>query len=70
MRIDKFLSNLKYGSRKEIAIYIKKGFVKVNDELISNAKTNINPSLDIVSFQDETVYYKESIMLMMNKLKG
>ena len=32
MRIDKYLSNLKYGTRSELNTLIKKGLVKVNDQ--------------------------------------
>lgn len=33
-RLDKVLSNLGYGTRKEIKQVVKKGFVTVNDEKV------------------------------------
>ena len=70
MRLDKFLGNLKYGSRNDIKKLCKDGFVKVNDVIIKKADVNIDPNKDIICIYDEEVFYKESITLMMNKPKG
>ena len=34
MRLDKMLSNLGYGSRKDVTMIIRKGRVKINDTII------------------------------------
>ena len=70
MRLDRFLSNLKYGSRKEIQKAIKYKQVYVNDILVSSGAEKIDPTKDKVVFSDQEVYYKETILLMMNKPKG
>lgn len=70
MRIDKFLSNLKYGSRKEIQAHIKSGLVKMNGNVVKNNGIKINPDVDIIEFNDNTVYYKKTILLIMNKPSG
>lgn len=70
MRLDKFLSNLKYGSRTDVAKDIKKGLVKVNNEVITNSHYKINPSKDLVYFNDELVIFREIVNLMVNKPKG
>ena len=70
MRIDKFLSNLKYGTRKEVQNQIKSGHVKINGIIVKNANIKINPESDIVTIYDETVYYKRTILLIMNKPSG
>lgn len=70
MRIDKYLSNLKYGTRKEVQIQIKSGLVKVNDIVIKNVNSKINEDIDLVKLNDETVYYKKTILLIMNKPSG
>jgi len=67
MRIDKYLSNLKYGSRKEIKKFIKDKRVSKNDVLVKKESELINPNIDKIYFDDELVYYKENIVLMMNK---
>ena len=70
MRLDRFLSNLKYGTRKEIQKAIKRKLVYVNNTLISNVAHKIDPVKDVVVFNEEEVYYKETILLMMNKPSG
>ncbi len=70
MRIDRFLANLKYGTRKEIQKAIKYQQVYVNNELVKSIALKIDPVFDIVTFNDEKVFYKETILLMMNKPKG
>lgn len=70
MRLDKFLSNKGYGSRREVKGYIKRGFVKVNDEVIKDESTSILET-DTVSLKDEVInnipftYY-----IMLNKPQG
>lgn len=70
MRLDKFLANLKYGSRNDIKKLCKDGFVKVNDKVITKSDANINPNIDNVCVNEELVYYKENITLIMNKPAG
>jgi len=36
MRLDKYLSNSKIGSRSEVKILIKKGKIKINDSIIKS----------------------------------
>ncbi|UTI42180.1 pseudouridine synthase [Niallia sp. RD1] len=70
MRIDKMLANLGYGSRKEVKILLKNKAVKVNDEVIKDAKFQVDPEKDEVSLYNEIIEYKEFIYLMMNKPPG
>ncbi|MEC9485022.1 MAG: pseudouridine synthase [Candidatus Izemoplasma sp.] len=67
MRIDKVLSNLQYGSRKEIKQYIKDGEVTINGEVVTSPKEHVNPEKDTITFFGETIFYQSSIILMMNK---
>jgi len=70
MRLDKFLSNLKYGTRNEIKKAIKYGLVSIEGKPNIEAKTIVNPSVDKVYFDDKLVFYKEKILLMLHKPKG
>jgi 16S rRNA pseudouridine516 synthase len=70
MRLDKFLSNLKYGTRSEVQSKIKKGFVTVNGVTVKDSKTQINPEEDDIIIDGETTYYKKTILLIMNKPAG
>ncbi|MCJ8009540.1 pseudouridine synthase [Lederbergia wuyishanensis] len=70
MRIDKLLSNIGYGSRKEVKKILKNGNVTVNGDIVKDAKFHVNPNVDTVFLFGEQVYYREFIYLMMNKPAG
>lgn len=70
MRLDKFLCNLKYGSRKEIKDLCKKKQVKVNDKIITDSSFMLDLSKDCVYVDDKKVFYKENITIMINKPQG
>lgn len=69
-RLDKILSNMGYGSRKEIKQYIKEGRVRVNNEIAKNNSMKINPYEDKINISGEKVKYRKHIYIMMNKPKG
>ncbi len=69
MRLDKLLSNLKYGSRNDIKKLCKKGLITVNDSVVKDSGINVLPT-DIIMIDGEEVFYKENITLMLNKPKG
>lgn len=70
MRIDKLLSNLKYGSRKDVERIIKQKRVLVNGILCTSGKEKVDPKVDEIMLDGEVVFYEESILLMMNKPSG
>ncbi len=70
MRLDKLLSNMGYGSRKDIKIGIKKKLVKVNGEFPKSTSIHVDPEVDEVLVNGERVVYKPVIHLMMNKPAG
>lgn len=70
MRIDKYLSNMGLGSRKEVKDFISKGFVLVNDKVVIKPTQKIDPDQDHVKVNNEEVIYREFIYLMLNKPKG
>lgn len=70
MRLDKFLANLKYGTRKSIKSDIKLGFIKVDNMVIYKEDFMINPLNNLVYYKNNLVYYKEQVTLMINKPKG
>ncbi|MCZ2257938.1 pseudouridine synthase [Sporosarcina sp. G11-34] len=70
MRLDKLLSNMGFGTRKEVRVLLKKGAVRVNDETIKSPAIHINTDVDKVTILGEPVIYKEFIYLMMNKSQG
>lgn len=70
MRIDKFLSNMGLGSRKEVKEFIKKGLIKVNGLVISKGTEKIDPDKDQVSFDNSLIEYERYSYLMLNKPQG
>lgn len=70
MRLDKLLSNMGYGSRKEIKILLKSKAVEVNGSIPKDASLHVNPETDEILVLGEKVVYTEFIYLMMNKPPG
>ena len=70
MRLDKFLANMGYGSRKEVKKLLKTGAVRVNETVAKDAKIHIKVESDVVIVNGEEVEYKQFIYLMMNKPQG
>ncbi|WP_326907769.1 16S rRNA pseudouridine(516) synthase [Sedimentibacter sp. MB31-C6] len=70
LRIDKMLSNIGLGSRKQIKQDAKKGFIKINDEIIKDSSKIIDTEVDEIKYKNETVKYVQYIYLMMNKPQG
>lgn len=69
-RLDKILSNLGYGTRKEIKQVVRKGFVEVNGEIVKDSGMQVDPEEDKISINGEEIYYRKYIYLMMNKPAG
>jgi 16S rRNA pseudouridine516 synthase len=70
LRIDKFLANMGFGTRKEVKKLLKTGTVRLNDETVKDAKIHIDVNRDSVIVNGEVIEYKEFIYLMMNKPQG
>lgn len=69
-RLDKVLSNMGYGSRRDVKSLIKKGIVKVNSIVIKDNEFKVSPYEDEILFRGEEINYREYIYLMMNKPQG
>jgi 16S rRNA pseudouridine516 synthase len=69
-RLDKILSNLGYGSRKEIKALVKSGVVTVDNKVVKDSGISIDPEKTVIVIGDERVNYRKYIYLMMNKPDG
>lgn len=69
-RIDKVLSNLGYGSRKDIRKNCKDGLVKVDGKVIKSSSTHVDPEKSEIIIGNEVVKYREFVYIMMNKPQG
>ena len=70
MRLDKFLSNAKVLSRKECEIAVKKRNITINNKVATKKDVMVEPNVDIVKLNGETIEYNEFIYLMINKPQG
>ena len=69
-RLDKVLSNLGYGTRKELKQIIKKKMVTVNGLLAKDSGMQVNPEKDKIVINGEEIFYRKYIYLLMNKPQG
>jgi 16S rRNA pseudouridine516 synthase len=66
IRLDKYLSNIGFCSRKETAKLAKKGLIKVNNEIVK--KSDIKISLwDKIEVLWEEIIVKDKITVLLNK---
>ena len=70
LRLDKFFSSQEILSRKEIKPHIKRGRIKINDEVAKSAEQKVNTHTDIIYFDLKRVPYKPFIYIMLNKPMG
>ncbi|OXM16883.1 pseudouridine synthase [Paenibacillus herberti] len=70
IRLDKLLSSMGHGSRAEIKRVIKAGRATVDGKPEKDSGRIINPDLQVVALDGETVMYREKIYLMLHKPPG
>ena len=70
MRLDKMLAHLGYGSRKEVKEYIRKGYVMVNGETITNDDYKVDEESDEIVFLDQELHYEKMLYFILNKPDG
>lgn len=69
-RLDKILSNMGFGSRKEIKIILKKGYVHVDGQVIKDSSIHVNPESQEIKVNGQKIIYKKHVYLMLNKPQG
>ncbi|NPA51315.1 MAG: rRNA pseudouridine synthase [Aquificae bacterium] len=69
IRLDKFLSHLGFGTRKEVKNLLKEGVVTVND-VVTKKPISIDIEKDTVKVEDKPIKYKEHFYYMLNKPQG
>ncbi|MFV0555875.1 MAG: pseudouridine synthase [Lactovum sp.] len=70
MRLDKFLSNCKIGSRSEVKVFLKKSCVTVAGEVIKDGHFQVEKNTKEVKFNDLTLSYQEFYYYMLHKPQG
>lgn len=69
-RLDKIISNLGYGSRKEVKTFAKKGLIEVDGVVVKDNGMLVDPEKSIIKINGEEILYRKYIYLMMNKPDG
>lgn len=69
-RIDKILSNLGHGTRKEVKALLKKGKVEVDGIIVSDSALKVDPDKAVIKVAGEEIKYRKYIYLIMNKPAG
>lgn len=70
LRIDKIISNLGYGTRKEVKELIKDGGVEIDDTIVSDPGKLIDPDVSNIKVNGKLINFREFIYLMLNKPQG
>jgi 16S rRNA pseudouridine516 synthase len=70
LRLDKYLADMGIGTRSEIKLWIRKGRVKINDELCDKPETKVSLNLDEIYFDDSRVNYIDYVYYMLHKPAG
>lgn len=70
MRIDKLISECGIASRKETALYAKRGLLYVNGVCVKRADVHVDPERDEVVLNGRRIVYEQFIYVMLNKPAG
>ncbi|WP_087972136.1 pseudouridine synthase [Oceanobacillus rekensis] len=70
MRLDKLLSNMGIGSRKDVKMLLKKKQVTVNGTVVKDSSMKVDSDADDIKVKGEIITYQQYIYLMMNKAPG
>jgi len=69
-RLQKFMARAGVASRRHSEKLITSGRVKVNNSVVTELGTKINPDVDTVTVDNKTVKVEKKIYLLLNKPKG
>jgi 16S rRNA pseudouridine516 synthase len=69
-RLDKILSNMGIGTRKEVKDLIKAGVVQVDDVIAKDSGLQLDPASQSIKVNNKELIYREFIYVMMNKPQG
>lgn len=70
IRLDKYLADLRIGTRSEVKKHIKKGLVKVDSNIIKDTSYKVNIYKERVYFDQKPLDYNKYIYFMLNKPAG
>lgn len=69
-RIDKILSNMGYGTRKEVKDLIKSGLVEIDGTVVKDSGQQVEIDSQEIKVGGSKLFYKNFIYILMNKPQG
>ena len=70
VRLDKFLCDMELGTRSEVKIYLKKGFVTVDGVIQKSPDFKVDPDTHEIAYQGKVLTYQEFYYYMLHKPSG
>jgi 16S rRNA pseudouridine516 synthase len=70
MRLDRYLSHVGLGTRKDVKVLIRTKRIKLNDKVVTSDSTQVNTSCDQVKLDEVALVYKEFKYYLLNKPSG
>lgn len=70
MRLDKYLADMSFGTRKEVKLLIRQKRVQINGEIATSPEYKLNENSDKVVVDGKEVVYQKFIYYMLNKPAG
>ena len=70
MRLDKFFSEQKILSRKEVVDCLKKGQITVNGAVVKKNDLKVDENKDEIALRGEVIRYKKFVYILLNKPAG
>lgn len=69
-RLDKILSNLGIGTRKEVKDLVKAGTVEIDGVIVKDSGIQVDPDTQTIKVNNREIIYREFVYIMMNKPQG
>ena len=70
IRLDKYMADMGMGTRSEVKVFIKKGRVSVDDEVVKQAEYKVDIEKQCVTLDGERIGYAQYEYFMLNKPAG
>lgn len=70
MRLDKFLADTGFGTRKEVKKLISQGLISINGEMAKKPNLHVKLQEDSVAYLGDEIHYQTYYYVMLNKPDG
>lgn len=70
IRLDKYLADMGLGTRSQVKTDIKKGKIKLNNDIVKDPNIKLDTDKDMVYYEGQLVAYEEFEYYMLNKPAG